>query len=127
MLLKISKGLASLASLIFLASGIGWHVAPEFAAGQLGMTLLAGVGLSSQIGDLASFFLTMGVCIAVGLRTRNALWFWPPAMMLGFAAAGRTLAWSLHGAAFAADLILVEVILASVMIYLTRNTGGDGP
>jgi len=52
MLLKISKGLASLASLIFLASGIGWHVAPEFAAGQLGMTLLAGVGLSSQIGDL---------------------------------------------------------------------------
>jgi hypothetical protein len=47
---------AGAAAALFVLTGIAWLVVPAFAATQLGMTLLSGVGLSTQIGDLASFF-----------------------------------------------------------------------
>jgi hypothetical protein len=50
----------SLPVLMFALIGFRWSVAPGFVGAQLGMAYLSGVGLSTQIGDLVSFFLTLG-------------------------------------------------------------------
>lgn len=119
---SIAKLVALLAAVIFASIGLGWYVAPEFIANQLGMTLLTGPGLSTQIADLASFFLVMAFCIAAGLRTGKAIWFYPAVLLLGMAAFGRLLAWAVHGAAFAADKIAVEIIIASVLFLLIKQS-----
>lgn len=90
------------------------------AGEQLGMPLLDGLGLSTQIGDLASFFLTLGSCMLLGLVTGNQIWFYPPMMLLGFAAISRTLAWLIHDAAFPPDVIAVETVLA-VLLYVAST------
>ncbi len=55
MALKVAAGLPAMA---FVLLGLSWWIVPSFASAQLGMTLQDGIGLSSQIGDVASFFLT---------------------------------------------------------------------
>jgi energy-converting hydrogenase Eha subunit E len=99
-----------------MLTGIAWLVFPSFVATQLGMTLLSGVGLSTQIGDLASFFLTLGSCVMIGLITSKREWFYPAIMLLSIAAVGRILFWLFHDAALALDMIAVEAITA-VMFY----------
>lgn len=105
----------------FLTIGLVWLIEPSFAAGQLGMPLLTDLGLSTQIGDLASFFLTLGTCVCVALFTKSAVWLYPPAMLVSFAAIGRVIAWAFFGAVFAVDMILVEVLLAAVLLYAAKH------
>ena len=45
---------------LFLLMGLQWLIDPTSAANGLGMVLLSGHGLSTQIGDLSSFFLVIG-------------------------------------------------------------------
>ena len=115
------KAMAGLPGVVFVVIGLIWLIAPGFAASQLGMTLLSGVGLSTQIGDLASFFLVMGGSILIGVITGQRLWLYPPVMMLGLAAFGRIVAWMFHGAAFAVDMIAVELIVASLLIIASKK------
>ena len=100
--------LAVVPALGFVLIGLLWLVAPGFASAQLGMSLLSGAGLSTQIGDFASFFLTLGGCIRIGWATGNPVWFCPSIMLLGFAAGGRIIAWLFHDAALTVPMILVE-------------------
>ena len=79
------------------------------------MPLLDGVGRSSQIGDLGSFFLTMGLLILVGVTTLKRVWFYPPMMLLGLAASLRIIAWLVHGAALAGSMIAVEIIVTALL------------
>ncbi len=115
------KVLMGLPGVVFVVIGLIWLVAPEFAASQLGMTLLSGVGLSTQIGDLASFFLVMGGCVLIALKTGQRVWLYPTVMLLGFAAFGRIVAWGLHGATFAIDMIAVEIIVAGLLIMASKK------
>lgn len=115
------KAIAGLPGVVFVAIGLIWLVAPGFAASQLGMTLLTGVGLSTQIGDLASFFLVMGGSILIALYMGQRVWLYPPVMLLGFAAFGRVVAWAFHGAAFAIDMIAVEVIVAGLLFIASKK------
>ncbi|MEO0606520.1 MAG: hypothetical protein AAF211_34150, partial [Myxococcota bacterium] len=85
------------------------------------MALLDGVGLSTQIGDLGAFFLTLGTCMLAGLTTGQRVWYYPAILLLGLAAIGRTLAWLFHGAALAYDLIAVEVVLAVVLFVASSR------
>lgn len=105
----------------FLSIGLVWLIEPGFVAGQLGMPLLTALGLSTQIGDLASFFLTLGTCVCVALFTKSAVWLYPPAMLVGFAAVGRIMAWAFYGAVFAVDMILVEVVLTAILLYAAKH------
>ncbi len=118
---KVLRLAVGLPAVLFVLIGIGWLAAPAVVGGQFKMELLTGKGLSTQIGDLASFFLTLGSCILLGLRTGNKVWFYPAIMLLGFTAVGRTLAWLVHGAALAVDMIAVEVIVAGLLFYLTKQ------
>lgn len=114
-LLKFAAGLPAVA---FIGLGIGWWIAPEFAAGLLGMELQGEAGLSSQIGDLASFFITAGIMILAGLRSSNPLWFYPAAILLGVAVLGRLISWAAHGATLTLDFIAVEVAVITLLIFV---------
>ena len=90
-------------------------MAPEF-----GLTLETGLGLSSQVGDMASFFLTLGFCMLLGLVTGQRPWFYVGAMILLLAAIGRTLAWLLHDAALAPQIGLELVVGVLLLIAAQR-------
>jgi hypothetical protein len=105
----------------FALQGVGWLVVPQRAAAGLGMPLLDGLGRSTQIGDFAAFFLTLGLGIlaAVGLGRARLLYF--PAALLGSAALCRSVAWAVHGAAFATTFIVVEIVAALLLLAAARQ------
>lgn len=106
---------------LFTLQGLGWLVNPALAATGLGMPLLDGLGRSTQIGDFAVFFLTIGVTTLLGSRPGRTRWLLVPGCMLGGAAVARTLAWSLHGADFAALFIVIEVAAAALLFTASQR------
>jgi uncharacterized membrane protein len=115
--LKIMAGVPALG---FIILGLAWLISPEIAATPLSMDLLSGAGLSTQIADLAAFFLTLGGTILVGLLSANRIWFYPAIMLLGFAIAGRLIAWLFHGAAFSIDMIAAEAVVIAILLLNVR-------
>lgn len=120
----VLRVVAGAAGVLFVSIGLGWWIAPATVGAQLGMTLLDGAGLSTQIGDLASFFLTAGGCILAALATNQRLWLYPAIGLIGLAALGRTLAWLVHDAALLYDTIAFEIVV-TVVLYATSRTLGD--
>jgi hypothetical protein len=86
------------------------------------MPLLDGIGRSTQIGDFASFFLVGGSTMVLGARPGHAALLFVPAGMLACAALVRTIAWMVHGAAFAGAFIGVEVFGALVVGTVARGS-----
>jgi hypothetical protein len=117
---------AGIVGVFFLIQGINWIVMPGAAAEALGMPLLDGLGRSSQIGDMASFFLTLGMMSLLGAARSNPLWLYGSAMLLGGAAIMRTLAWLLHDAAFAGIFIGVEIASAGVLLFVASRFSAGG-
>ena len=116
---KIIVGLPGIA---FVCVGLLWLLAPGVAGAQFEMALLSGMGLSTQIADLASFFLTLGTCILVALATGNRLWFAPAVMLLGFAMCGRFIAWFFYGADLALSMMAVEFIMITLILIASQNS-----
>ena len=114
---KILKIVVALLALVFASIGFRWLVAPEGVAAEFGMTLMQGLGLSSQIGDLGAFFLSLAIFILLALTTGRRTWYYPPIILLGMTAIMRTMAWMFHDASLAVDMIAVEII-ACVVLYL---------
>jgi len=106
---------------LFTLQGVRWIVDPARAAAGLGMPLLEGLARSTQVGDFSTFFLTAGVTMLAGSRPRRARLLYVPAGLIGGAAITRTLAWALHGAAFAATFILVEVVTGLLLLTAART------
>ena len=71
---KVLRVLIALPGIFFVVMGLRWLVDPAGAAAELGMGLLDGVGRSTQIGDMAAFFLALGTMILVGLITSQPRW-----------------------------------------------------
>jgi hypothetical protein len=111
---------------VFIVVGLAWLVAPGFVSARMRMPLLDGDGLSTQIGDLGSFFLVLGGSIAIALLTHRSVWLYPAIMLLGFAVAGRVIAWLAHGAGLPLDMIAVEVVVAGLLIVLARKMEAEG-
>ena len=105
----------------FTLQGLGWIVVPDRAAAGLGMPVLDGLARSTQFGDFAAFFVTLGGSILLGCLPGRARVLHFPAALLATAALGRTLAWLLHGADFAALFIAVETIGALVLLVAARQ------
>jgi hypothetical protein len=123
---SLLRVVVALPAIGFLVIGLRWAIDPSSAASDLGMTLLSGVGRSSQIGDVGALFLSMGSMILIALTTGQRSWFYAPALMLSLIAVLRILAWLLHGAALTLDMIILEVIVASLLLFassrLSRET-----
>jgi hypothetical protein len=101
---------------LFTLQGVGWLVVPTRAAAGLGMPLLDGLGRSTQAGDFAAFFLVLGVSILAGAAPGHARRLFFPAALLGTAALCRTIAWAVHGAAFAGTFITVEIVTTVLLL-----------
>jgi hypothetical protein len=116
----ILKVVLVLPAVLFIVMGVRWLVHPVGIAPEFGLLLGDGVGRSSQVGDFAAFFLTMGICILMGIVSGRRVWFYPPAMLLLLAATGRVLAWALHDATFAGGMIVFEVVIGALMLVASR-------
>ena len=112
---KILKVVVALTAVFFASIGLRWLVAPEGVATAFGMTLMEGVGLSSQIGDLGAYFLALAIFILLALTTGRRTWYYPSIILLGLTAIMRTMAWIFHGASLAVDMIAVEVIVCAIL------------
>lgn len=104
------KVVLSLLGALLLFQGATWIFAPAMAAEGLGMTLLEGRALSTQIGDLGSFFLSVGTMIILGIVTLRPTWFQAAAMLLLLTAIMRTVAWGMYGAVFETGAIVIEIV-----------------
>jgi uncharacterized membrane protein (GlpM family) len=120
------RAIVLLCGVLFIVTGLRWLLAPAGVAPEFGLVLSSGVGLSSQIGDMSAFFLTLGVSILMGLTTGRAIWYYPPMILLSLTAVGRILAWLLHDAALATGLIAPEVIVALILLIASRRLATEG-
>ncbi len=119
----VIRVLAGLVGLGMAAVALNWIVDPASAAAGLDMALVSErPGRSTQIGDFIAFFASVALMIAVGLFRRAAAWLKAAALVLGLAAAGRTVAWLAHGAAFAPKFIAIEVAMAVVLLLAAAAT-----
>lgn len=118
---KVLSVVVALLGVLFLVIGLRWLVDPAAAAGSLGMPLLDGIGRSTQIGDMTAFFLTLAISILLALITSRRTWYYPACMLLGIAAFGRILAWAVHDAAFAIDMIAAEILITAILLFASRR------
>ena len=117
---RILSVLVLLPAVLFLVTGLRWLIAPAGIAPEFGLVLGEGLGLSSQVGDMSGFFLTLGICILVALVSGRRAWYYPPALLLLLTAVGRVIAWLLHDAALASQ-IGVEVVVAVILLVASRR------
>lgn len=120
---KVLGCVVALVGVLMLSMGLRWLLAPAGMAAQLGMPLLEGAGLSTQVGDLAAFFLCIGLFVLIGLSTGKAHWYYPAIMLLSITAVARILAWLLHDAALSLDAIGVEIIFSVILLLAARFLG----
>ena len=118
---KVLKILVLLPAILFLVTGLRWLVAPAGIAPMFGLTLDEGVGLSSQVGDMSAFFLTLASCMLIALISGRRSWYYPAIMLLSITALGRVLAWLVHDATLALDLIGPEVIVSIILLVASRR------
>lgn len=121
MLNKIITALVVLAAVLFIVNGLRWLIDPAGIVDMFGLQLASGVGLSSQVGDMSAFFLTLGICMLLGVVNAEHLWFYPAMILLGLTALGRILAWLIHDAALATNLIAPEVIITVLLWIASRQ------
>ena len=114
---NVLRIVAGLGGILFFLNGLQWIISPANVAASLGMPLLEGVGLSTQIGDLGSFFITVGAMTLIGAITTTRHWFYAPSMLLLVAALYRTLSTILYGAPFVMSAIIVEVVVGLFLIF----------
>jgi len=108
---NILRVLAAIPGIPMLMNGIGFMTNPEQAAAGLGMELLDGIGLSTQVGDFMSFFICIAILIFIGAYKARGQMLYIAAMFIGGAAVGRVIAATAHGAEMASQLIIAELIL----------------
>ncbi|MFB1002135.1 MAG: hypothetical protein QMC22_06300 [Pseudomonadales bacterium] len=118
---KVLKLMVLMPALFFMVTGVRWLVTPGDIAPNFGLTLAEGVGLSTQVGDLSSFFLTLGSCMLIALITERRSWYYPAMMLLTIAALGRIVAWLLHDATLAVGPIMLEVTVALILLLASRR------
>ena len=114
---RILRVIAGFFGAFFLLMGLRWIIDPSSAAASLSMPLLEGAGLSTQIGDVGSFFITIGVMTLIGVIKKQRHWLYAPSILLLVAALYRVLSTVLHGAAFALPSIAIEIIVGLFLIF----------
>jgi hypothetical protein len=118
---KVLKLMVLIPAILFVVTGIRWLVAPAEVAPSFGLALSEGTGLSSQVGDFSSFFITLGSCMLIALIIERRSWYYPPMMLLAVTAIGRIIAWLLHDATLAVSQIMVEVTVTLILLLASRR------
>lgn len=123
---KVLRVLIVLFALLFLVLGLRWLVDPAGAAAELGMTLMDGVGRSSQIGDVGGLFISGGLMMLYALVSGNRVWFYAPALVMAIVAVLRVLSWLVQDAALAPDMIAVEVVVTALLLFAAPRLSREG-
>ena len=118
---RVLRVVLALPAIGFLVTGLRFAVAPAGAAKGLAMPLLDGAARSSQIGDVGALFMGMGLMILTALTTLKREWFIAPAILLALVAVFRILAFLLHDAALLMDMIVAEVVIASLLVLASKK------
>ena len=114
---KILRGILVLPALMFILLGLQWLADPASAAKGLGMTLMDGMGRSSQMGDVGSFFLMGGSMVLIGVITLRREWFYAPAMLVAGAAVVLAVVFVMMGWPFATASIIIEVVITALLLF----------
>jgi hypothetical protein len=106
----------------FLLIGLMWIASPYNAAAIFGIYSFAeGIGLSSQLGDTGSYFLSLGIMMIAAVYTQRSIWFYAPSLILAITALYRVLSWMLHDASFATQFIVVEIFIVLLLLYTSKR------
>lgn len=119
--------LTLLIAINFLIMGLRWVVDPFGAADALNMSLFSGPALSSQIGDVGSLFLCMGLFVLLGLATKKREWFLATSLLVYIIAVFRILAWLFHGASLMMSLIVPEIVIATLLLIASQYLAATLP
>ena len=87
------KYIPPLPGIIFLFLGFYWITDPGAAAQLSGMTLLDGIGRSSQIGYLTAYFMGGSIMVFVGIMTKQPMLLQAAAMIIALTVVFRAIAW----------------------------------
>ena len=107
----------------FLTQGLGWLADPAGAAEGLGMPLLDGLARSTQVGDMAGFFICLGGFALFGAYRENPAFLRAAGILVGMSSITRTIAWAAHDTDFATQFIAIEVICGAVLLFSASRVG----
>jgi hypothetical protein len=111
-----------LIALLFGAQGAVWLINPAAAARGWGFALPEdGFGLSSMIGAMAGYGLTIGICLLVGIVRKERVWYYAPAMLFLFLGVGRLVAGLFFGAPHMPERYLAEFVIAGLLLFASRS------
>ena len=108
-------------ALLFGAQGVLWLVNPQRASDFWGFALPdGGMGLSSMIGAMAGWGLTIAVFLIVALIRRERVWYYPPILIFLSLALGRIVAGLAHGAPHLPERYIPEIVFAGLLFLASR-------
>ncbi|ARN75204.1 arylsulfatase [Oceanicoccus sagamiensis] len=118
---KVIRGLTIFAGFLFVALGIRWVAEPEAIAAQLGMPLMEGTALNTQIGDMGAFFFAGGLMALIGVFSGKREWFYSAMLLIGSAGVFRVLALLVQDAELPIDKLVVEIVIFSLLLAASKT------
>ena len=107
---------------IFIILGLLWVISPYEAGANFGiLEIPEGLGRSSLIGDVGSYFFCIGVMMILAVYTLRSIWFYAAAMLLGVTALFRVISWLAHDATFATQFIIIEILLVILLLITSKR------
>ena len=107
--------------ILFIAIGLLWVISPYEAGANFGILEISeGLGRSSLIGDVGSYFFCIGLMMILAAYTLRSIWFYAPAMLLGVTALFRVISWAAHDATFATQFIIIEILLITLLLVTSK-------
>ena len=108
--------------ILFIAIGLLWVISPYEAGANFGILEISeGLGRSSLIGDVGSYFFCIGLMMILAAYTLRSIWFYAPAMLLGVTALFRVISWAAHDATFATQFIIIEILLITLLLVTSKR------
>ena len=108
--------------ILFIAIGLLWVISPYEAGANFGILEISeGLGRSSLIGDVGSYFFCIGLMIILAAYTLRSIWFYATAMLLGVTALFRVISWAAHDATFATQFIIIEILLITLLLVTSKR------
>lgn len=112
--------------LLFASTGIQWVVTPDSAAATLYLEIPENVmARSTLIGDFAAFFMAAATMCWIGAFRQQAIWLRASALLIGSAAVFRLSAFFFHGAGLPYELVAIEVICATFLVWAAPKVHFD--
>ena len=108
--------------ILFIAIVLLWVISPYKAGANFGIIEISeGLGRSSLIGDVGSYFFCIGLMMILAAYTLRSIWFYAPAMLLGVTALFRVISWAAHDATFATQFIIIEILLITLLLVTSKR------